>query len=615
MRVPLRIKPLPDESLLGFALRLAERNGHRTPLWLLRRAGLHLREAEVFSYGKVDIGAFEDLAGVDSHDLHPMSYATSADGMRQFRGLWLAPDHFSLKPRRACPGCLSEHPYHRAAWDLAAITICPIHSVGLISACPSCGRKLGWRHVPFTRCRCGAAITGSPPIHVSSGDLMGTKMVYRIVGLEHGHVPDLLAQLGADASIRLMVALGWFLHFPQGRPRLQHLPRCQSAAALLTDGYQACAGWPESFHAYLDRLRSQSRQRVGRYGVVKEIGAFVDWLLKIAPRPVKEVLMPQVRAYVGTLERFTTRCLPLKPGAEAKFVSVAEAARILNRDPEKVRRVFLKWQIASVPFGSGKGAPMMVPTDTVAAVATEVRQLICLKDLPKALGCSRKDTLAILRAGHLQQASGGLALDLLGRRAWRMDNIEAFVARFIRVATGTADQATISLPDAFRWLRRGGMTVGEVVTALLDGKLDVTCADPSAPGLRQVLLDAEVVSARSKQVRRREDGFSIEEAAGRLGLKRQVAYELVEAGILKSSTPGRKRGKRIAVRDIEGFRSKFVLASHLGLDSGRSKGWAADRLIKMGACPVSGPSVDGRRQYVFRRSDVEALLPMLTTSP
>ncbi|MBP2229670.1 hypothetical protein J2847_002969 [Azospirillum agricola] len=57
------------------------------------------------------------------------------------------------------------------------------------------------------------------------------------------------------------------------------------------------------------------------------------------------------------------------------------------------------------------------------------------------------------------------------------------------------------------------------------------------------------------------------------------------------------------------FRREYVTAPDLrgtrGL--GTSKKLAL-QLIDMGARPVSGPSVDGGRQFLFRRTEIDALL-------
>ena len=91
--------------------------------------------------------------------------------------------------------------------------------------------------------------------------------------------------------------------------------------------------------------------------------------------------------------------------------------------------------------------------------------------------------------------------------------------------------------------------------------------------------------------------MSVDSAAKVLGLKQQVAYELARKKILATSHDDQK-GMRVSEDSIRLFKENYVSLAELAL----SRGSSPRKLLKEAeAQPVSGPAVDGGRQYFFRR--------------
>ena len=123
-------------------------------------------------------------------------------------------------------------------------------------------------------------------------------------------------------------------------------------------------------------------------------------------------------------------------------------------------------------------------------------------------------------------------------------------------------------------------------------------------GLGGVELLADVLRVWLSSLRRTKQALlSIDAAANRLGLKQQVAYELVARGLISSSLQGRCR--RVAPQAIESFRGTYVALSELALE----QSMAPRRMLALLDCqPVCGPRIDGARQYFYRRDDIDATM-------
>lgn len=95
-------------------------------------------------------------------------------------------------------------------------------------------------------------------------------------------------------------------------------------------------------------------------------------------------------------------------------------------------------------------------------------------------------------------------------------------------------------------------------------------------------------------------GYSIDQASRKLGLKQQVVYDLVRGGFIRSSE-SRPNGQRVSDDELNTFRLNFISLADL------ARCWKCSPralLLRISSRPICGPSIDGARQYFFRRSDI-----------
>jgi len=100
------------------------------------------------------------------------------------------------------------------------------------------------------------------------------------------------------------------------------------------------------------------------------------------------------------------------------------------------------------------------------------------------------------------------------------------------------------------------------------------------------------------------DWVSVTTAAKLLGMKEEVVYRLVATNLLIAIVAQRKGGisyKRISLSSLEHFREQYVSLAALA----KHKKTSAKAMLRLiGARPVTGPNVDGARQYFYRRADI-----------
>lgn len=215
--LPLRDVPQPDESFMGYVLRMSNWNGLSGIYWLyllLGRERLNRFEYE-------DIDPIAEIFGCDPKILKMKFVAPIRDnGMRMYS----AHGHQMKKPYlmrhlrpQCCPICIGNFGRSGLLWDFSLISVCQIHRCKLIDECPQCQQKMKWSRPRMIGCKCGMLWEHVDVVFLSSDDpslqfssmiserlLHSTEQVLRKLSL----VETLISSLSLDTTFRLIWSLG-----------------------------------------------------------------------------------------------------------------------------------------------------------------------------------------------------------------------------------------------------------------------------------------------------------------------------------------------------------------------------------------------------------------------
>jgi hypothetical protein len=155
---------------------------------------------------------------------------------------------------------------------------------------------------------------------------------------------------------------------------------------------------------------------------------------------------------------------------------------------------------------------------------------------------------------------------------------------------------------AFRTLTRVNIGIAQFLRAVLDDEV-TPCGKARKPGLSALLFPkAKISSYASTQWRKQVgEGYSVVEAAMLLGVTRDVVYFLIRKGILtsRSSIGERCTNLLIGKDDLAEFNLSYISPAGIAKQLGTTSGHLTRLLSTQGIYPVSGPQVDGGRQYVI----------------
>tara|TARA_E500000305_G_scaffold91857_1_gene79731 strand:+ start:72 stop:1043 length:972 start_codon:yes stop_codon:yes gene_type:complete len=295
------VAPIKGETLPGFTIRLAERNGVSSPQTIAKSLGSPYSTLQAAALGPFDLQPVSDGADVPIETLASMTYWPTGHGNElRFLETTVDPEMLSLKHRKACPSCLSEKPFHRAVWDLQLVTACPVHQVRLISTCQECGRRLRWQSASITNCLCGADLRRASTEPVPSLELDGLSLIYAVLGLNglEDKRTGPVADLDFKDLLALMLHLGWFGSGARKRFAPVLLSRRDLAPhQYLQIGFMACQDWPTSFSHYLEALCERS---TAPYWRATRLRLLAEWVT--APErseALRSLVFPRLREFMN----------------------------------------------------------------------------------------------------------------------------------------------------------------------------------------------------------------------------------------------------------------------------------------------------------------------------
>ncbi|TLU71889.1 TniQ family protein [Lichenicoccus roseus] len=440
-RLPLRAAPVVGETILGFLVRLAERNGLHLGLPFARSLGIPFATLTMAATGEFDLAQLAIASQIPLSTLLAMTYRGEQGRPLSFRGRPVSRRALIFARRSFCPACLAEKPYHRDMWDLALSTACLRHRTLLSNECHACGKTTGWRDSSIRTCRCGFDLSRSPMQAIPDGALAAISEVHVLFGTDDvlddprsTPWPKVLRSLGAEEASSLMFHLGWYASSRSGIPRSLADPAFLDAVpSILTLGYQIGLDWPEAFHAFLSRCAALTPAE-GRYGARRAFGPILGWMTSLDKgSPLSPLLWRELERFMASRPELRTKCPRLAPAPEAgSFLTLTQASRTLHRSVERVGPVLKRHGFFVESDGNGKGAPILLRKSDVERLAAELVGLEGKKAVQRRLSCSFETLERILKTGVLPPVDGVVA-ELSGKPRWRASDVQAFLKAFEEV--------------------------------------------------------------------------------------------------------------------------------------------------------------------------------------
>ena len=580
----VRPRPIQGEATIGFMMRATRANGYDT----LRQMYAAIAGFHNFCQGlQLSFLERKKLFGP-----HPGYWGNNELTL----GLVVA--DFNHNMLRWCPLCIRESTHLRGQWLLKLCCVCSRHSVHLHDRCPDCGLAQSLERVSFEQCVCGARLSAATPHMAASSLVRVTKAIE--ASIFGGPVSPVLPKLAAHEWLRLVSFLGQFSEtFQPARPgKISNLHKLEKATSLISGISNLIENWPTNFHALLSAIqrKSETSPSIRRaFGALYRV-LYID-LRGEGFQFVRDEFEQYLREHWWGVVCKRNRLFKDKTIEGHPRVTLRQAAHQAGVPPSTVRQFVQAELIPSdqYVFLSGRKASSIHRDDLM--------QLSKLADDCLTMSESASQ-LAIPERRVRELIKGGVIVPVVSRvhdnaAKWQIPS------KAVKALCFTGDTKIDASPSITvgRLLRFWRLMDGEfiaLVRALASKRLTSFSIFSEPIPLGRVVLN--LADARAWLSSHRSIGMmmTIDQSARSLGLKQQVVYDLVHRGLLVT-IKDYSRGNRVELDQLEAFRLTYVSLAEFSRKMKHSSKWV---LQHMQVTPITGPTVDGGRQYFLRRSDV-----------
>jgi len=587
--LPVRPRPMPREAAVGYLIRIAQSNGFATPRQLWH--ALHPSQYQM------PLDELMDRVGVSIKDrkslLGPLpNYWKSPANL----ALGLAINDYNHSCMRWCPLCLMESPYLHEEWGLKLQCVCTRHRIMLVDRCPACGAVQHFERSDIAQCPCGARLAVTDWVATPT---FLNRMCEWLANGSVGHASINFPDLSAAAWHRLVRYLGQFTadYQPPHPGQIAGLHHLELATAVVINVANLLEDWPQNFNMLLSA--TQKREPVTQ-SLQRSFGRLYRVLYVDLQASSFQFLRDAFEAYLhvnwyGFVGK-RNRSLRADIVDNHPRLTLQEAAHQAGTNPAVVRHLIQSELIPGIEgeLPSGRHVRSVHQQD--------IEQIVILVQGAMTL-IEAARLLALPKRRVRELAVAGVLTPIISRQRTKSSVWLFSSEQLMKFSTVTGLNQNNVKPVSLKYiLKSWHLRDGEFVVLVksIEARELIPVIEKSV-SLGEVVLDAGKVHSWLTAHRTSLDGLlSIDQAASILGVKQQVAYELVDRGFL-CITETASRARKISIANLRIFKETYVSLVDLADHQKRSPKWT---LRTLDASPVCGPLVDGSRQYFFRRSDV-----------
>jgi TniQ len=619
--------PYQDESFIGYLLRITERNHYETLSWILQLAGISdyaSSKLSLSSNGVMDLTPLGKLTGVEQSKLASLLYSPLKKKSQTYgySVFGTAVPHYMIRLRypKFCPSCLCESAYIRKIWELAAVTVCPIHRILLIDECPNCKKRITWNREAVCSCRCKFDWRESKPVSINNSDINVTNQIYRLCGFwaDTTHtdekVNNPLYELKSDEFLSaLFFIAGQFdgIIDIKGK-RLATSKRNIDIHQLLSRAFSVFQDWPTNYFSFLEwRRRFNPDVRYVR-GLRRDFGQYKYALYQqLSPAPF-DFLRNSFKDYL--LKRWeggTVSTIPrinFEEQSDRKYISKTETVKLLGLKQRVIDRLIAKGRLKAIVEGQGKSKMFLINMADVESLSAYLGQAVGIKQVCKLLGIIEQRVLDLVKHQIINPILD-TRVDKVRRWIFSQKEVHDLLLtikdKVKRKAVANKDK--LSFLSALRGLTRYNIDTGQFVRAILD-KIIIPCSFGSEGNLSSLYFSREqVIEYRRRCLRdKMGDVFTTSEIASQLRVTLEAVYSLLNQNILPSIRTSDSISL-IPKGDLDNFNAKYIFTSKVARSLGTESTHLSNLLIEEGLQPISLQRANGSYRYLFKKSDLDLL--------
>lgn len=542
-----------------------------------------------------------------------------------------------MRYRRVSPRSLQQSLHLKAIWSIKVFSFDPLTKEQLLDRCPECSRRptylrtYGVQYCEFCRTTDEIGVTRGrvdfrdfPQPLIEVNDVEALDFITSLIDpeLHENSAPrkDLhpdLREFNRSNLFELAVATACALTCPPSwncytlSRRVKHDDFAGFSPEVLARSGRVLLDWPRGFEEIAHVMRASASERMGHYGVRKELAPLVALTIDPhLPDRMRILVREQIRQLTrATVENPTALRAEYRPPSD--FVPLRQAARQFAVHVRTIFELIEEGKVHAMRVPDAKKAPISVNARDLKEALELRRSTIGARSVATLLGVPRQFLKTLVDNGSielLERTNASPGAELYSKKS--VEDLKRRCQAMIR--DDNPPPGAVRIHRAISQSKLGpGAPWGGIIKRILDGDLEIWASDSkfSIPScLIRSSCDVRDIPPAEDEI---EDDIVLSqwEAALFLGTTKRRVNQLARAGLLPvNPTAG---GLRI-------FSENYVLtpeAIEILAENGiKIQTRDISRILQShGVQPYA--AVNGKLGYVWRRDEFCTLSIRMTESP
>lgn len=520
------------------------------------------------------------------------------------------PDSWVRRFRRCCPACLQNSPRWLVGWELLFADACPVHELWLVDRCSRCGELLSWSRGRLLACDCGQLLAQQQAVACPSGVArLAQALVDKLLEQPTDHALAPVEGLDVRQLQRLIRFLGSYAD-PEPGPRPQKiagLDRIEISWRLTSLAAELLDRWPDALHQVLERMQTRHAESGGGR-LFGRFGHFYTALYKGFPetefQPIRDAFENYIAEHWRGALALRNRRFPPSILQRAAWIPANHACALLEVSRQRLVNLVKEGQIAGETRVGSTGREFIVVRRADVERQVEVlTQEVDLATAARLLGLSKRRMQA-LRPWLFPEArkTGNAGMPWAIPRK-RIDALLKILKETENVDAPPSGQVALShVLQFWAWTDRA---VATLLSDVITGNVVPSYANRRTKGIGALILPIDGLRGwLATEHQGQCVCLTIPQVAERVGIKQEVAYAIVRAGLLRTKpldAVTKRSTQCVEPTDLEEFGARYVFARDVAKQLGRSPKAVIEKLVLLGIKPACGPEINGCRQAVFEQ--------------
>ncbi|WP_212125352.1 MULTISPECIES: TniQ family protein [Bacillus cereus group] len=604
-RLLLAPKPLEDESLAGYILRITDYNGYENSSWIYTMAQIKKKKIVRGDAGKISLELLSNITGITERELWSMTFndkIMDTTNVRFIRtGFKLG---INLYADKICPACFNENFYQKKIWNYTVNVICPIHNLYLVNECPRCNNKISSIRKTLKKCNCGFELKLLDHVKVEEDCISFVQFFYNL----YYEIKTFDTQIDAIWNLKFVELINLMItiwlriggYNKEKRPIVDFSMQNEVEKKIILQIYEIFTHWPHKFYAFLDKIYIRGE------GLSKAFGRFYKDLTKKYECDSFGFLRYEFWNFINDNWHKPVE-LGKKDLYNNEFVSGEQAMKVLEIDRRVLNYLISKGILESKTSKRGY-VHTSIKTATLSKYLIRKKDYLFTTQVIELLGTELPILEILDEQGYIKRIT-----DLEGlrkRKIYSKISIKEFLLK-MEIYLQETDEITddlIVFNQALRNIKFSKVELNYFFRAIFEGTLRPKRRVKDR-GLRTLLFlkgDIQMVIENYRKDNPKKVILSIKDAAKIIGLRQSVISSWIKRGFLIGN--GDSDGKKFALEDIQMFQKNYITLKEIAEKHNTISVYMMKKLSGMGIEPISGINIDGSEGYLYKSEDVKVIL-------